>query len=131
MAGELILIVEDDEKNRKLARDVLQVKGYQTLEATTGEEGIRLAKESSPVLILMDLQLPGMDGITALGRLRADPGTRAIPVIAVTASAMTHNRQQILAAGFDGYQTKPINVKEFLQVVREVLDRRRGTGGAS
>ncbi len=131
MAGELILIVEDDEKNRKLVRDVLQVKGYQTLEATTGEEGIRLAKESSPVLILMDLQLPGMDGITALGRLRADPGTRAIPVIAVTASAMTHNRQRILAAGFDGYQTKPINVKEFLQVVREVLDRPRGTAGGS
>ncbi len=131
MAGELILIVEDDEKNRKLARDVLQVKGYQTLEATTGEEGIRLAKESSPVLILMDLQLPGMDGITALGRLRADSGTRQIPVIAVTASAMTHNRQRILAAGFDGYQTKPINVKEFLQVVREVLDRPRGTAGAS
>ncbi len=128
MADELILIVEDDEKNRKLARDVLQVKGYQTLEATTGEEGIRLAKEATPALILMDLQLPGMDGIAALGRLRADPGTRHIPVIAVTASAMTHNRPQILAAGFDGYQTKPINVKEFLQVVREVLDRPRGTG---
>jgi two-component system cell cycle response regulator DivK len=131
MAGELILIVEDDEKNRKLTRDVLRVTGYQTVEAYTAEEGIRLAKEASPAVILMDLQLPGMDGITALGRLRADPGTREIPVIAVTASAMTHNQQQILAAGFNGYQTKPINVKEFLGVVRQVLDRSRGTAAAT
>ena len=131
MAGELILIVEDDEKNRKLARDVLRVKGYQTVEACTAEEALRLAKETSPAVILMDLQLPEMDGITALARLRADPATRRIPVIAVTASAMTHNRQQILAAGFDGYQTKPINVKEFLEMVRQVLDRHQTPGGDS
>jgi CheY-like chemotaxis protein len=131
MAGELILIVEDNERNRKLVRDVLQVKGYQTIESETAEEGLRLARERHPALVLMDIQLPGMDGITALGQLRADPTTRAIPVMAVTASAMTHNRQQILAAGFDAYQTKPINVKGFLEAVRELLDRRSGSGGGS
>jgi CheY-like chemotaxis protein len=129
VAGELILIVEDNERNRKLVRDVLQVKGYQTIESETAEEGLRLARERHPALVLMDIQLPGMDGMAALGQLRADPGTRAIPVMAVTASAMTHNRQQILAAGFDAYQTKPINVKGFLEAVRELLDRRSGSGG--
>jgi CheY-like chemotaxis protein len=123
MAGELILIVEDNEKNLKLVRDVLQFKGYQTIEAGTGEDGVRLAKERHPALVLMDIQLPGIDGITALGQLRADAGTRAIPVIAVTASAMTHDRQKIMAAGFDGYQTKPIKVKEFIEAVRAMLDR--------
>jgi two-component system cell cycle response regulator DivK len=123
MANELILIVEDNEKNRKLVRDVLQFRGYQTVEAETAEEGIRLAQESRPALILMDIQLPGMNGIEALGRLRADPRTKKIPVIAVTASAMTHDRQKIMAAGFDGYQSKPINVKEFVAAVREMLDR--------
>ena len=124
MANELILIVEDNEKNRKLVRDVLQFRGYQTLEAENAEEGIRLAQESRPALILMDIQLPGMNGIEALRRLRADPRTKKIPVIAVTASAMTHDRQKIMAAGFDGYQSKPINVKEFIAAVREMLDRK-------
>ena len=124
MAGELILIVEDNEKNRKLERDVLQAKGYRTIEAETGEEGVRLAKEHRPALVLMDIQLPGIDGITALGQLRADAGTRVIPVIAVTASVMTHDRQKIMAAGFDGYQSKPIRVKDFLQAVRAMLDRK-------
>jgi two-component system cell cycle response regulator DivK len=123
MAGELILIVEDNEKNRKLVRDVLRVKGYQTIESETAEEGIRLARERRPALILMDIQLPGMNGIAALGQLRGDERTRAIPVIAVTASAMTHDRQRILAAGFDGYQMKPIRVQEFLEVVRRALCR--------
>jgi CheY-like chemotaxis protein len=123
MANELILIVEDNEKNLKLVRDVLRHTGYQTIEAGTGEDGIRLAKERGPALILMDIQLPGIDGITALGQLRADPATRAIPVIAVTASAMTQDRKKILAAGFDGYQTKPIRVREFMDVVRQTLDR--------
>jgi CheY-like chemotaxis protein len=129
VAGELILIVEDNERNRKLVRDVLQVKGYQTVESETAEEGLRLARERHPALVLMDIQLPGMDGMAALGHLRADPQTRAIPVMAVTASAMTHNRQQIMAAGFDAYQSKPINVKGFLEAVRELLDRRSGSGG--
>jgi len=130
MANELILIVEDNEKNRKLVRDVLQHTGYKTLEAETGEDGVRLAQESRPALVLMDIQLPGMNGIEALGRLRADPKTKKIPVIAVTASAMTHDRAKIMSAGFDGYQSKPINVKEFLVAVREMLDRPRGGGAA-
>ena len=130
MSNELILIIEDNEKNRKLVRDVLQHKGYKTLEAETGEDGVRLAQESSPALILMDIQLPGMNGIEALGRLRADPKTKKIPVIAVTASAMTHDRAKIMAAGFDGYQSKPISVKEFLVAVREMLDRPRAGGAA-
>ena len=126
MAGELILIVEDNEKNRKLARDVLQATGYRTLECGSGEDALRLARESAPALVLMDIQLPGMDGIEAFRRLRDDPATRAIPVMAVTASAMTHSRQTILAAGFDGYQTKPISVRDFLAAVRALLDRPPG-----
>ena len=131
MAGELILIIEDNEKNRKLVRDVLQVKGYKTIESETAEEGLRLARENSPALILMDIQLPGMDGITALKHLKADPKTKGIPVIAVTASAMTHSRKEILAEGFDGYQTKPISLKEFLEEVRKVLDLHQSGGGTS
>jgi two-component system, cell cycle response regulator DivK len=122
MAGELILIVEDNEKNRKLIRDVLQVKGYQTLETETAEEGHNLAVENHPALILMDIQLPGIDGITALKQLRADPITKTIPVIAITASAMSYNRQAMLAEGFDGYQSKPISIKDFLEEVRRVLN---------
>jgi CheY-like chemotaxis protein len=131
VAGELILIVEDNEKNRKLVRDVLQVKGYKTIETETGEEGIRMAQESQPALILMDIQLPGIDGITALKRLRAEPKTKNIPVIAVTASAMTLKREAMLAEGFDGYQNKPISVKDFLEEVRSVLEAHRGAGAAS
>jgi CheY-like chemotaxis protein len=121
MAGELILIVEDNEKNRRLVRDVLQFKGYETIETETGEEGVELARSRHPALVLMDIQLPGMDGITALKLLREDPATRAIRVMAVTASAMTQDRQTILAAGFDAYQSKPINVKSFLEAVKELL----------
>jgi two-component system, cell cycle response regulator DivK len=131
VSGYLILIVEDNELNRKLVRDVLQAKGYRTLETETAEEGLRLAREHRPALVLMDIQLPGMNGIEALGHLRADPSTRAIPVIAVTASAMTQNRQQIMAAGFDGYQPKPINVAKFLEAVRQTLERGSGSEAAS
>jgi two-component system, cell cycle response regulator DivK len=122
MAGELILIIEDNEKNRKLVRDVLQVKGHKTIESDTAEEGLKLAIEKSPDLILMDIQLPGMDGITALKQLRTEPKTKRIPVIAITASAMTYNRVTMLAEGFDGYQTKPISVKDFLGEVQRVLE---------
>src|SRR5207253_2787203 len=97
MADELILIIEDNEKNRKLVRDVLQVKGYKTIETETAEEGLKLALQQSPALILMDIQLPGMDGITALKQLRADPKTNGIAAIAITASAMTHNNVKLLA----------------------------------
>lgn len=123
MAGELILIIEDNEKNRKLCRDVLQVKGYRTIESETAEAGLSLAAEKSPALILMDIQLPGMDGITAMKQLKADPATAKIPIIAITASAMTNNRTAMLAEGFDGYQTKPITLKEFLAEVERVLKR--------
>lgn len=125
MTANLILIVEDNEKNRKLERDVLQFKGYATLEAETGEDAIRLAREHSPALILMDIQLPGMNGIEALVHLRSDPQTRDIPVMAVTASAMTHDQQKIMNAGFDGYQRKPLDIKEFLEAVRRMLEKGR------
>jgi two-component system cell cycle response regulator DivK len=121
MADKLILIIEDNEKNRKLVRDVLQVKGHKTIESETAEEGLKLALEKSPVLVLMDIQLPGMDGITALKQLRANPQTKSIPVIAITASAMTNNRETMLAEGFDGYQSKPISVKDFLGELERVL----------
>jgi CheY-like chemotaxis protein len=121
MAGELILIIEDNEKNRKLVRDVLQVKGYRTIASETAEEGLKLASEQPLALILMDIQLPGMDGITALKQLKAEAKTKSIPVIAVTASAMTYNRQTMLAEGFDGYQSKPISVKDFLGEIERVL----------
>ena len=123
MAGELILVVEDNDKNRKLVRDVLTFKGYQVIEAENGEDGVRLAKERLPKLILMDIHLPGIDGIEALRRLRADESTRAIPVLAVTASAMDRDRRQIMAAGFDGYQAKPLNVKEFVAAVERLVAR--------
>ena len=123
MAGELILIVEDNDKNRKLVRDVLAHEGYRLLETDNGEEAVRLAQAERPALVLMDIQLPGIDGMEALRRLRADAETRAIPVVAVTASAMTQDRATIMAAGFDGYQSKPISVRPFLAAVREALDR--------
>ena len=126
MAGELILIIEDNEYNRKLVRDVLQATGHRTIESETAEEGHRVAVEKSPDLILMDIQLPGMDGITALKQLKADPQTKSIPVIAITASAMSYNRVTMLAEGFDGYQSKPISLKEFLGELQRVLQSHSG-----
>jgi len=102
---------------------VLSFKGYEILEAETGEDGVRLALERRPQLILMDIQLPGIDGIEAFRRIRADENTRDIPIVAVTASAMDRDRQQIVAAGFDGYQSKPLNVKEFMAAVEAILRR--------
>ena len=118
---KLILIVEDNDKNLKLVRDVLEVKGFATVEAGTGEDGIRLAAERKPDLILMDIQLPGISGIDALKALRAEPATAKIPVVAVTASVMQQDRKLITEAGFDGYVAKPINIKEFLEAVRTTL----------
>ena len=120
----LILIVEDNDKNLKLVRDVLQVKGYQTIEAGTAEDGIELARQRKPDLVLMDIQLPGMNGIEALKVLRADASTERIPVIAVTASVMQQDRNLITEAGFDGYIGKPINLKEFIDTVRAMLERK-------
>src|SRR5919108_1836183 len=109
-----VLIVEDNEKNMKLARDVLQAKGYKTLEAVTGEEGVKLAREKLPDLVLMDIQLPGINGIDAFKQLRADANTSRIPVIALTASVTPTDRSAINAAGFDAFVSKPINLKEFV-----------------
>jgi two-component system cell cycle response regulator DivK len=120
-----ILIIEDNEKNLKLVRDVLNVKGYATIEARSGEDGIALARERQPDLVLMDIHLPGISGIEAIARLRADPATARIPVIAVTASVMQHDLKQITDAGFDGYVAKPINLKGFLDTVRGVLERKQ------
>ena len=120
----MILIVEDNEKNMKLVRDVLQAKGYKTLEAVTGEDGVRLAKEHVPALVLMDIQLPGINGIEALKQMRADPVTASIPVIAVTASVMASDRRNITDAGFDGYVGKPLNLREFRDAVANALAAR-------
>jgi len=125
MTGALILIVEDNDKNRKLVRDVLTFKGYETIESETGEEGVRLAEERRPSLVLMDIRLPGIDGVEALRRLRAEPTTRGIPVMAMTASVMSEDRRKIMAAAFDGYQSKPINVTDFVAAVAQLLERRR------
>jgi two-component system cell cycle response regulator DivK len=118
----VILIVEDNEKNMKLARDVLQSRGYATLEAVTGEDGVRLAKERRPDLVLMDIQLPGINGMEALRQLRADPACARTPVVAFTASVTPTDRSQIAAAGFDGFLSKPMNLKEFLETVRRLLE---------
>jgi len=115
---ELILIVEDNDKNLKLQRDVLRFHGFDTIEATNAEDGIALARERQPRLVLMDIQLPGMDGVSALQRLREDSATAAIPVVAVTASVMKEDRERFENAGFDGFITKPISVKTFPDQVR-------------
>jgi CheY-like chemotaxis protein len=119
MGDRQVLVVEDNEKNMKLFRDVLQAKGYTTLEATSGEDAVALAQTEEPSLVLMDVQLPGIDGIEALGRLRRDERTAAIPVLALTAQAMSGDRERFLAAGFDGYLSKPVDVVEFIHAVEE------------
>ena len=121
MPGDLILVVEDNEKNLKLVRDLLQFNGYRTLDATTAEQGIALAIDHRPCLILMDIQLPDLDGVAALGRLRADPVTAVIQVVALTAFAMKEDRDRFLSAGFDGYLAKPIDVRAFPQQIRSFL----------
>ena len=122
MTPNLILIIEDNELNLKLFRDVLLSRDYDVIEAITAEDGLEMAHDRIPSLILMDIQLPGMNGIEALGKLRADPVTREIPVMAVTASVMPLERDEILAAGFDGYQPKPISLKDFVAEVQRVVD---------
>ena len=125
MANELILIIEDDPNSRKLVRDVLQAKGYQTIEAETAERGLVLAAEQLPALVLMDIQLPGMNGIEALKALRASAATSSIPVIAVTASVMNKQQGEIVDAGFNAVERKPISVAGLLTKIRELLDRGR------
>ena len=121
MSGELVLVVEDNEKNLKLVRDLLQYRGYHTLEAETAEQGMALALAHMPKLILMDVQLPDMDGIAALERLKQDERTARIPVVALTAFAMKEDRERFINAGFNGYVPKPIDIKTFPDQVRALL----------
>jgi len=125
--SDLILLVEDNDKNMKLARDLLQYHGFETIEATNAEDGIALAKERVPRLVLMDIQLLGMDGVSALERLRKDQKTSRIPIVAMTASVMKEDRERFDKAGFDGFITKPIDVRAFPQQVRDAVARGRIT----
>jgi two-component system cell cycle response regulator DivK len=120
-----ILIVEDNDKNMKLARDILNAKGYRTLEAVTGEEGVKLAKEKVPDLVLMDIQLPGINGIEAFRQIRAEAKTARIPVVALTASVTPTDRSEITAAGFDAFIGKPISLKEFVETVKRLIEGKK------
>ncbi len=119
-----ILLVEDNERNRKLVRTILEFRGHVVVECADGERALPLAREHRPALVLMDIQLPKLDGISALRRLRADPDTASIPVIAVTASVTSGERDRVVAAGFNGYISKPIDVATFGEMIE------RGLGGA-
>lgn len=124
MAARRVLVVEDNERNLKLVRDVLRFAGFDVIEARSGEEGVALAEEYGPDLVLMDLELPGMDGTQALRLLRQSARTRDVPVVAVTAFAMREDRDRALDAGFDGYLEKPISVRALPDQVREFMQRR-------
>ena len=121
MTGQRILVVEDNERNLKLIRDVLQFAGYEIVEAKSGEQGVALAQDCEPDLVLMDLQLPQMDGTEALRLLRESPRTRDVPVVAVTAFAMREDRERAFGAGFDGYLQKPISIRALPEQVRGFL----------
>ena len=116
-----VLIVEDNEKNMKLVRDILQHQGHTTLQAASGGEGVRMARESVPDLVLMDIQLPDIDGITALREIRSDPALDSVPVLAVSASVMPDEQLKIVTSGFDAFITKPINLKQFRETVAHYL----------
>jgi two-component system, cell cycle response regulator DivK len=116
-----VLIVEDNEKNMKLVRDILVHKGHKTLEAVNGLDGVRMALEHRPDLVLMDIQLPDIDGIEALARMRTNPALDAVPVLAVSASVMPEDQHKIASSGFDAYVTKPISLKPFVAIVERFL----------
>jgi two-component system, cell cycle response regulator DivK len=118
VADELVLIVDDNDKNLRLARDVLRIAGFRTLEAASGAEGIALAVDHLPDVILMDVRLPDMDGTDATQQLKGDSRTAQIPVVALTSLAMKGDREWFLGAGFDGYLEKPISVLELPDQVR-------------
>ncbi len=128
MTGQRILVVEDNERNLKLIRDVLQFAGYEIVEASSGEQGVALAQDCEPDLVLMDLQLPQMDGMEALRLLRTSPRTRDVPVVAVTAFAMREDRERAFGAGFDGYLEKPISIRALPEQVRGFLDGKGSPG---
>jgi CheY-like chemotaxis protein len=116
-----ILIVEDNENNRKLLQDVLVFHGYEVSAATDGQEGVNLARKLMPDLILMDIQMPGMDGMTAGNILKSDPATSGLKIIALTSFAMQGDLEKFMAAGFDGYLSKPISTRELPDLVKEWL----------
>jgi two-component system, cell cycle response regulator DivK len=122
MTSPQILVVEDNERNMRLFCDVLRASGYSTLEATTGESAVALAIDFAPDLVLMDIQLPDIDGVEALGRLRADERSASLPVLALTAQAMEGDRERFLAAGFDGYLSKPVNIADFITTVKRYCE---------
>ena len=124
MSGAHILIVEDDFKSRKLLRDVLTAVGYQTSEADNAEDGVKLAQELVPALILMDIRLPGMSGIEALRFLREDNRTTGIPIIAVTASVMESQQAEAIGAGFNAIESKPVNVKSLLAAIQTFIEHK-------
>jgi two-component system, cell cycle response regulator DivK len=117
MANELVLVIEDNEKNAKLAKDILEFRGYRVSVAGTAEDGLAMATAQPPDLVLMDIQLPGMNGIQALAKLREAEATKAIPVVAFTASVMPGDRHTIMAAGFNAFLSKPIAIKELTDTV--------------
>lgn len=121
--GKKILIVDDDLKNRKLLRVLLQNSGYETIEAEDGEDGIKLAKEKNPSLILMDIQMPVMDGITAMKILKSEKSMAGIPIIALTSYAMKGDTERFLEAGFDGYISKPIDIHALMKAIDEIMKR--------
>jgi two-component system, cell cycle response regulator DivK len=126
MTSRQILVVEDNERNMRLFCDVLQASGYRTVEATTGESAVELALEHVPDLVLMDIQLPDIDGVEALDRLRADERSASLPVLALTAQAMEGDRERFLAAGFDGYLSKPVDIAEFVATVKRYCEENDG-----
>jgi two-component system, cell cycle response regulator DivK len=128
VTGQRILVVEDNERNLKLIRDVLQFAGYEIVEASSGEQGVALAQACDPDLVLMDLQLPQMDGMEALRLLRESARTRDVPVVAVTAFAMKEDRERAFGAGFDGYLEKPISIRALPEQVRGFLDGKGSPG---
>lgn len=121
--AKVVLIVEDDPKNLKLVRDLLQISGYITLEATDGARGVKLAKENEPDLVLMDIQLPEMDGLEAARILKTSAKTKGIPFIALTSYAMKGDDERLIQAGFDGYIAKPIDIHALLEMVKKYLFR--------
>jgi len=123
MTGPQVLVVEDNERNMKLFRDVLQASGFSTLEAATGERAVELVFEHRPDLVLMDIQLPDIDGIEALRRVRADDRFASVPVVALTAQAMEGDRERFLAAGFDGYLSKPVDISDFVTTVKRYCEK--------
>lgn len=123
MAGETILIVEDNPLNMELARDILEARGYTVLEANTAQEGIEAVQQHKPALVLMDVQLPGMDGLTATKLLRQDSTLSQVCIVALTAHAMKGDEEKVLEAGCNGYISKPIDTRQFPLQIADFLQK--------